>query len=56
MYLRLVKVEVALAEKNELLAKLALEQELTATTLPQPADSREAKGSSAIVESHSSGH
>jgi phytoene/squalene synthetase len=52
-YLRLVKVEAALAEKNELLAKLALERELTPTTLPPPADSREAKGSGAMVQSHS---
>jgi hypothetical protein len=53
MHLRLVLVEVALAEKSELLAKAALEQELTATTLLRPAGSREAKGSSATVESHS---
>ena len=53
MYLRLVRVELALAEKSELLAKAALEQELTATTVLWPAGSREAKGSSATVESHS---
>jgi len=47
MYSRLVRVEVALAEQNELLAQVALEQELAATTQPQPAGSRDDQGSRA---------
>jgi len=56
MYLRLARVEVALAEQNELLAQVALEQELAATTQPQPAGSRDDRGSSATGESDSYGH
>src|SRR6476660_1308330 len=47
VYLRLVRVEVALAEQNELLAQVALEQELAATTQPQPTGSRDDQGSRA---------
>ena len=47
MYSRLARVEVALAEQNELLAQVALEQELTATTQPQPARPDDDRGSRA---------
>ena len=53
MYFRLVRVEVALAEQNELLAQVALEQELAATTQPQPAGPGDDRGRSAAGESHS---